>query len=172
MIYLLLFYEFLAIGLIAIGGGLVTIPFLVDLSNTYHWFSLKELTDMIAISEVTPGTIGINMATFVGCKTVGISGGFVASIGLALPAFLILLFCSKYIFKYKTHPLFQSILFGIRPVAIALILYAGYVIAKLSLTEWKTQLLSLFLLIMLLIKTKSPILYILCGAIAGILLEL
>lgn len=172
MIYIVLFYEFLMIGLVAIGGGLVTIPFLAELSDVYRWFSLDELTDMIAISEVTPGTIGINMATFAGYKTAGIGGGIVATIGLVLPAFLILFFFSKYIVKYKTYPLFQSILFGIRPVAIALILYAGWLVAKLSLTEWKTQLLASALLVIACLKQKSPIFYIVIGAIAGILFEM
>lgn len=172
MIYWLLFYEFLTIGLVAVGGGLVTIPFLAELSNKYGWYSLDELTDMIAVSEITPGTIGINMATFAGFKTGGSLGGIIATLGLALPAFLILLFFSKFIFKYKENPLFQSVLFGIRPAAIALILYAGWVIAKLSLTEWKTQLLSLILLVLSFVIKKSPLIYIVIGAAAGIFFDL
>ncbi len=172
MIYWRLFYEFLTIGLVAIGGGLVTIPFLSELSNKYGWYSLDELTDMIAVSEITPGTIGINMATFAGFKTCGFWGGMIATSGLALPAFLILLFFSKFIFKYKENQLFQSVLFGIRPAAIALILYAGWVIAKLSLTEWKTQLLSLILLVISFIIKKSPIFYIIAGAITGVVFGL
>ncbi len=172
MIYWQLFYEFLTIGLVAIGGGLVTIPFLADLSEKFGWFSLDELTDIIAISEITPGTIGINVATFAGFKTGGIIGGIIATLGLALPAFIILLFFSNFILRYKSNPTFQSILFGIRPAAIALILYAGLVIAKLSLTEWKTQLLSLILLILSFIIKKSPIFYIAISAIAGIIFEM
>jgi chromate transporter len=172
MIYAVLLYEFLMIGLVAIGGGLVTIPFLAKLSSVYGWFSLDELTDMIAISEVTPGTIGINMATFAGYKTAGICGGIAATLGLALPAFLILMLFSKYIVKYKTHPVFQNILFGIRPVAIALILYAGWLVGKLSLTEWRTQLLAAVLLVIACLKQKSPIFYIVIGAIVGVLFEL
>ena len=172
MIYALLFYEFFVIGLVAVGGGLVTIPFLIELSQAYHWFSVDELTDMIAISEITPGTIGINMATFSGYKTGGIFGGIVATLGLSLPAFLILLFSSQYIFEYKEHQLFQSVLYGVRPVAIALILYAGWQIGKLSLTEWRTQLLAGIMLAISCLKPKSPILYIAIGATAGILFEL
>ena len=172
MIYWLLFYEFLTIGLVAVGGGLVTIPFLAELSNKYGWYSLDELTDMIAVSEITPGTIGINMATFAGFQTAGICGGIIATLGLALPAFIILLFFSNIIVKYKSNRIFQSILFGIRPAAIALILYAGWVIAKLSLTEWKTQLLSLILLVLSFVIKKSPLIYIVIGAATGIFFDL
>lgn len=172
MIYFLLFYEFFLIGLMAIGGGLVTIPFLVDLSDTRGWFSLGELTDMIAVSESTPGPIGVNMATFVGHKVAGIFGGIVATFGLTLPSFLILLIFSKYVIKYKTCATFQNILFGIRPAALALILYAGIVIAKLSVTNWKIAGLTIAFFILQYFFQKSPILYIILGAIAGIILRL
>ena len=89
-----------------------------------------------------------------------------------IEVFLILLFFSKFIFRYKENPLFQSVLFGIRPAAIALILYAGWVIAKLSLTEWKTQLLSLILLVLSFIIKKSPFVYIVIGAAVGIIFDL
>ncbi len=172
MIYWLLFYEFLTIGLVAIGGGLVTIPFLADLSEKYGWYSLEELTDMIAISEVTPGTIGINVATFAGYQAGGIAGGIIATLGLALPAFIILLFFSNFIVKHKSNPILQSIFSGIRPAAIALILYAGWVIAKLSLTEWRTQVLAAILLVMSFVIKKSPIFYIVIGAVVGIIFNL
>ena len=172
MIYFLLFYEFLLIGLMAIGGGLVTIPFLIELSETRGWFSLGELTDMIAISESTPGPIGVNMATFVGYKTADVWGGIIATFGLTLPSFLILLMFSKYIMKYKNCATFQNILFGIRPAALALILYAGIVIAKLSLTEWKIAGFTVVFFVLQYFFKKSPILYITLGAIAGMVFRL
>ena len=172
MIYFLLFYEFFLIGLMAIGGGLVTIPFLMELSAKRGWFNLTELADMIAISESTPGPIGVNMSTFVGYNTAGISGGIIATFGLTLPSFLILLFFSKYIMQYKTCATFQSILFGIRPAALALILYAGIVIAKLSITDWKIALFTLGFFALEYFIKKSPILYIILGAVAGIVLRL
>ena len=172
MIYWLLFYEFFTIGLVAIGGGLVTIPFLADLGNRYGWFSLDELADMIAIAEVTPGTIGINMATFAGYNAIGVAGGIIASFALSLPAFLILLFFGRYVIEYKSQTYFQSILAGIRPVAIALILYAGWIIGYLSLTEYKTQILAILLTIISFLYKKSPIIYIAVGAVAGIIFEM
>lgn len=172
MIYFLLFYEFFLIGLMAIGGGLVTIPFLVELSETRAWFNLSELTDMIAISESTPGPIGVNMATFVGYKTADILGGIVATFGLTLPSFLILLLFSKYIMQYKNCSTFQNILFGIRPAALALILYAGIVIAKLSVTSWKIAGFTFGFFLLQYFFKKSPILYIIMGAVIGIVFRL
>jgi len=172
MIYFLLFYEFFLIGLMAIGGGLVTIPFLVDLSGTRGWFSLGELTDMIAVSESTPGPIGVNMATFVGYKTADILGGIVATFGLTLPSFLILMIFSKYVMKYKNCVTFQNILFGIRPAALALILYAGIVIAKLSITNWKIACFTVGFFVLQYFFKKSPILYIALGAVVGIVFRL
>jgi len=172
MIYFLLFYEFFLIGLMAIGGGLVTIPFLINLSETRGWFSLAELTDMIAISESTPGPIGVNTATFVGYKTTGVLGGVVATFGLTLPSFLILLMFSKYVMKYKMCAAFQNTLFGIRPAALALILYAGIAIAKLSLTNWKISFFAACFFILQYFFQKSPILYIFLGAIAGVIFKL
>ena len=172
MIYFLLFYEFFLIGLLAIGGGLVTVPFLVNLSETRNWFSLAELTDMIAVSESTPGPIGVNMATFVGYKTADIFGGVVATFGLTLPSFIILLIFSRYIIQYKTCATFQNVMFGIRPAALALILYAGIVIAKLSLFNWKISLFTILFFISEYFIKKSPILYIVLGAIAGIVFRL
>lgn len=172
MIYLCLFYEFFLIGLMAIGGGMVTIPFLVELSAKRAWFSLAELTDMIAISESTPGPLGVNMATFVGYKTAGIGGSLSATFGLVLPSFIILILCAKYILKNKDCLWFQNIMFGIRPAALALILYAGILIAKLSLHGWKIAAFSIGFFVAGRFIKSSPILYIILGAIAGIVFGL
>ena len=91
MIFGILFSEFFKIGLFAVGGGLVTIPFLFELTRKYNWFSAQELMDMIAVSQSTPGPIGINMATYAGFQTAGIYGGIVATFGLVLPSLATLL---------------------------------------------------------------------------------
>ena len=90
MIYLQLFVEYFKIGLFAIGGGLATIPFLQQLAGKYGWFTTQELVNMIAISESTPGPIGVNMATYVGFQTAGIPGAIIASIGLEAPSVIII----------------------------------------------------------------------------------
>ena len=90
MIFLRLFWEFFKTGLFAIGGGMATVPFLFDISARTSWFTPSELANMIAISESTPGPIGVNMATYVGFETAGILGGLVATIGLVTPSVIII----------------------------------------------------------------------------------
>ncbi len=172
MIYFLLFVEFFKIGALAFGGGLVTVPFLVELSKTKNWFSLEQLANMIAISESTPGPIGVNMATFAGFVTSGVFGSMVATLGLVLPAFLVLLLFSKYIIKYKDTPIFNNFLSGIRPAALALILYAGIVIAKLSIVDEKTGLFALLFFVLVYFSKLSPIVFIIVGAICGVVFEM
>ena len=87
---LLIFWEFFKIGLFAVGGGPATIPYLIELTNKYDWFTLEELTNMIAVSESTPGPIGLNMATYVGYQTLGIWGGIISTFGLVLPSLVII----------------------------------------------------------------------------------
>lgn len=172
MIYFLLFMEFFKIGSLAFGGGLVTVPFLMELSKTKNWFSLEQLADMIAISESTPGPIGVNMATFAGFVTSGVFGSLIATLGLVLPAFLVLLLFSKYIIKYKDTPIFNNFLSGIRPAALALILYAGIVIAKLSIVDEKTGLFALLFFVLVYFSKLSPIVFIIVGAICGVVFEM
>jgi len=90
MIYLILFGEFFKIGLLAIGGGLVTVPFLYEMAENYAWFDTLELTNMIAVSESTPGPIGVNMATYAGFSAAGIMGGIIATLGLITPSMIII----------------------------------------------------------------------------------
>ena len=87
---LLAFYEFFKTGLFALGGGLATIPFLTEMMNKYHWFTADMLTDMIAVSESTPGAIGINMATYTGYHINGVLGGIVATLGLVAPSIIVI----------------------------------------------------------------------------------
>ncbi|MDK2789175.1 MAG: chromate transporter, partial [Epulopiscium sp.] len=116
MIYFLLFIEFFKIGLFAIGGGLATLPFLQELIEKYHWFSSYDLINMIAISESTPGPIGINTATFVGYKTAGIIGSIIATLGIVTPSIIIIILIAHYYMKFSEHPVVRASLNGIRPV--------------------------------------------------------
>ena len=97
MIYLQLFWAYFKVGLFAIGGGMATIPFLYDLSDKTGWFTHAQLADMLAVSESTPGAIGVNMATFVGYVTAGIPGAVVATVALALPSIIVILLVSAQI---------------------------------------------------------------------------
>ena len=173
MIYLLLFWEFFKIGLLAIGGGLVTIPFLMELTEHYDWFSKQQLADMIAVSESTPGPIGVNMATYGGFNAAGIAGGLVATFGLVFPSLVVIVLISKYVMKYQSCTTFQNILLGIRPAVLALILYAGCILAELAVTDIKSGFVCLVSFALVHHWHKlHPIIFILGGAVVGILFEL
>ena len=103
MIFLSLFYEFFKAGLFAVGGGLATIPFLKEISAKTGWFTLSQLTDMIASSESTPGPMGVNCATYVGFETAGILGSIIATIGLIPPSVIIIILISKILEKFRNN---------------------------------------------------------------------
>ena len=133
MIYLLLFINFFKTGLFSIGGGLATLPFLYEMSNRTHWFSTSDIADMIAISESTPGAIGINMSTYAGFKTAGYPGGVLATVALATPSLIIILIISGFLQKFKESRHVQNALYGLRPASIAMITAAGLIVAKVAL---------------------------------------
>ena len=97
MIYLRLFFEFFKTGLFSVGGGLATLPFLYDISTKTGWFSTAEIADMVAISESTPGPIGVNMATYAGFQTAGVLGSIVATVGLVTPSVIVILIIAMFL---------------------------------------------------------------------------
>ena len=101
MIYLRLFFEFCKIGLFSIGGGLATIPFLTDLGERTGWFTSGDLANMIAISESTPGPMGVNMATYVGFSSGGVLGGVIATLGLIFPSVVVILIIANFLQKFR-----------------------------------------------------------------------
>lgn len=175
MIYLILFFEFLIIGTFSIGGGLATLPYLYSLAERYPWFNKATLIDMIAISESTPGPIGINMATFAGFKAGGVLGGILASIAVITTGTIFMLIISGFLDKFKGHVILEKAFYGIRPMVAALIAYAGYEMFQITILNGEAfsldfVSLGLFIVVsILLLKTKiSPILLILFAAILGI----
>jgi len=133
MIYLRLFLEFFKTGLFAVGGGMATVPFLYDLSDKTGWFTYDKLADMIAVSESTPGPIGVNMATFVGFTTAGIPGSICATIGLGTPSVIIILIIAKFLSGFNDNKYVKSAFYTIRPASTALIAAAGVLVLKISL---------------------------------------
>ncbi len=130
MIYLRLYLEFFKIGLFSIGGGLATLPFVQQLIERYGWITSEDLLNMIAISESTPGPIGINLATFVGYNTGGLLGGIVATIGLVTPSLIIIVLVAHYFIRFNEHPLVQGALRGIRPAVAGLIAFVAFELAR------------------------------------------
>ena len=132
MIYLRLFWEFFKTGLFATGGGMATVPFLFDMCARTGWFSASELADMIAISESTPGPIGINMATYVGFGAAGIPGGIIATLGLIAPALIITLIIARFLAHFSDSPVVKTVFRYLRPAVIGLILFAFWQLVPLT----------------------------------------
>ncbi|MDO4567745.1 MAG: chromate transporter [Clostridia bacterium] len=133
MIYLTLFLEFFKVGLFAVGGGLATIPFLMDMADRYEWLTREMLADMIAVSEATPGPIGVNMATYAGFQAAGVLGSLVATFALVLPSFAIVLIIAKFLDKYRQNKLVDGAFSGIRPAVTGLIAAAGFSVFRIAL---------------------------------------
>ena len=130
-IYLQLFIEFFKAGLFAVGGGMATIPFLYDISDRTGWYTHAQLIDMIAISESTPGPIGVNMATYVGFSTAGIPGSVIATLGLITPSIIVILIIAGFYNAFKNNKYVQSAFYGLRPASTGLIAAAGLGVAVL-----------------------------------------
>ncbi len=133
MILLRLFWEFFKTGLFAVGGGMATLPFLYDISTRTGWFTHAMLADMVAVSESTPGPIGVNMATYVGYTTAGIPGAVIATLGLITPSVIIILLIARALKAFKSNPLVEAGFYGLRPCSIGLIAAACYLVIKIAL---------------------------------------
>lgn len=190
MIYLRLFFEFFCTGLFSVGGGLATIPFLQDMGQRTGWFTNHELADMIAVSESTPGAMGINMATYVGYTSGGIPGGIIATLGLIAPSILVILIIAAFLKRFRDSKYVEAVFYGLRPASSALIAAAGWSVVAISLLNiegWRADgnLLTLFNLpcillaglVLLLTHLKyteklHPVVWILLAAVAGIVFQL
>ena len=133
MIELLLFWEFLKIGLFSVGGGMATLPFLYDLSDSTGWFTHAQLADMLAVSESTPGPVGINMATYVGYTVGGFGGALLATLGVILPGTVIVLIIASMLDKFRGNKYVDAAFYGLRPASTGLIAAAGVSVVSIAL---------------------------------------
>ncbi len=198
MILLRLFWEFFKTGLFAVGGGMATVPFLQDISAKTGWYTSGQLADMIAVSESTPGPLGVNMATYVGYTVgsqqlggvgMGVVGAIVSTLGLIFPSIVVILIIGYFLKRFRDSKLVDSALYGLRPASVALISAAGvdivlfailrvdsiYEIGKASLS-WKAAVLALAVFagtnLVPKLKKIHPIWFIFFSAVAGILLHM
>ena len=126
MIYLKLFISFLKIGAFSFGGGYAAMPIIQsEVVDAYHWLTFEEFTDLITISQMTPGPIAVNSATFVGIRIGGIPGAIVATLGCILPSSILLIFLSWMYMKYKKLTILQTIISVLRPAVVFLIAISG-----------------------------------------------
>ena len=135
MIYLSLFWEFFKTGLFAVGGGMATLPFLRSMGESTGWFTAGQLADMVAVSESTPGPIGVNMATYVGFTTAGIPGALVATVGLITPSIIIILIIAAFLKAFRSNKYVERVFYGIRPASTGLIAAAGVSVMELCLLD-------------------------------------
>ena len=197
MIYLILIYEFFKIGLFAAGGGLATLPFLTALADKYTWLTSDMLSQMVAISESTPGPLGVNMATYAGymaglgafagspaARLLAVTTAFTATASLVTPSFIIILIVSRMLDRYKNSFLVNSAFEGLRPAVAGLIAAAAWSVIKISVFDlsklsegffkiflWPE--LALFALLMVLTNVKKlkklhPLAFIAFAAAAGV----
>lgn len=129
MILLRLYVEFFKTGLFAVGGGLATIPFLQTMGEATGWFTNADLTMMIAVSESTPGPIGINMATYVGFTAAGVLGSVIAVLGLITPSILVILAIAGFLQRFRQSKAVDAVFYGLRPASTALIASACLTVA-------------------------------------------
>ncbi|MBQ0066166.1 MAG: chromate transporter [Firmicutes bacterium] len=123
---LTLMVEFFKTGLFALGGGLATIPFLFEMSSKYHWFTTEMLMNMIAVSESTPGPMGVNMATYVGIHTTdSVIGGIITTLSLVAPSIIVCVIVAQFLKKFKESEMVQNAFYGLRPAVCAMIASAG-----------------------------------------------
>ena len=184
-----LFFEFFKTGLFAVGGGMATLPFLYDMSARHpDWFTTAQLADMIAVSESTPGPIGMNMATYVGFRTAGVLGGLVATLGLAAPSVIIILIVARVLKQFRENKYVDAAFYGLRPCSVGLIAAAGLLVVKIALFNFDAyassgaigelfNIKALILAAVLLVLTRAvkatkklhPIFFILGSAAVGVL---
>ena len=188
MILLRLFFEFFKIGLFSVGGGMATLPFLYDMADKTGWFDYAQIADMLAVSESTPGPIGINMATYVGYTTAGIPGALIASVGIIVPGIALVLLITAILDKFRNNIYVEGAFYGLRPASVGLITAAGVLVVKISLLnvdlfhqtnavadlfQWKAVALAALLLLLTryIKKTKGlhPVYFIVFSAVIGIL---
>jgi chromate transporter len=183
--YLLLAYEFFKAGLFAIGGGLATLPYLMEMSQNHPtWFTLDELMNMIAVSESTPGPLGVNMASYVGFHVGGVLGAAVATFSLVLPSYLTVLIVIRILNRFRTSRIVNGGMEALRPAVTGLIAAAGFSVFWSSIYrevagnmqfQWIAFLLFLcFFTTMQLkpLRKLHPLVYIAAGAVLGIVLQL
>lgn len=120
-VYLQLFWEFFKTGLFAVGGGLATLPFLKDIGETTGWYTYTELMNMLAVSESTPGPIGINMATYVGFTVAGVPGALIATVGEVTPSIIVILIIAAMLKKFRDSKYVNDAFYGLRPASTGLI---------------------------------------------------
>ena len=170
MIYLQLAFEFFKIGLFSFGGGYATIPFLYHISQEFNWYTLDELTQMVAVASITPGPVGINVATYAGLKSAGVLGSALATTAEMLPSLFLVIIVSKLLKKFSDNFYVKSTIETLKPVSCALLTSVAIGLLKPGIKDIKAMILLGVLLLLSWKSKRDPLYYILISAIVGVLL--
>ncbi len=181
MLYLQLFYTFFKIGLFGFGGGYAMLSMIQgEVVTRYGWFTSQEFTDIVAISQMTPGPIGINSATYVGFTATGsVWGSIIATLAVVLPSFILMLAISKFFLKYQKHPVVEAVFSGLRPAVVGLLASAALVLMNAEnfsspKEDMYSFIISCLIFLIAFIGTRkykiNPILMIVVCGIAGLIL--
>jgi chromate transporter len=171
MTYLKLVMSFLKVGLFGIGGGYAMLPLIEhEVTSVHGWLSHEEFVDVVAIAEVTPGPIGLNMSTYTGYKVKGFSGSVAATVSNVFPTFLLALIASRLFFRFRGSQDVANFFKGLRPVAIGLIAAAGISMGKVSIVDYRSAIILLVVFLCGFRFKLHPILLIVLSALAGIIL--
>ena len=174
MILLQLFYEFFKTGLFSIGGGMATIPFLQHMGEETGWFTNQDLTTMIAVSESTPGPLGVNMATYVGYETAGVPGALLATLGVITPGIIIILVIASFLSKFRNNRSVEAVFSGLRPASTALIVSSDLSPDSFPAVKWPAVALTAAAFVLMQwtpLKKLHPIAFIAAAAVIGIIFQ-
>ncbi len=167
MIYLNLFLQFFHIGLFSFGGGYATLPFLYHIAEVQKWYTVQQLTDMIALSSITPGPVGVNVATFAGFATSGILGSLVATTSIILPSYIIVILVSKLLEQFKTNKNVKAAIYALKPAGCGLLAAVG-----IDMFVNNTNIWGMILLVVLFIISRKqkhdPLFYLGVSALVGL----
>lgn len=172
MIFLLLGIEFFKIGLFSFGGGYATIPFLYHIAQEYGWYTVDELTQMVAVASITPGPVGINVATYAGLKTAGVLGSLFATVTEMIPSLILVLIVSKLLKKFSDNFYVKAIISTLKPISCALLTSVAIGLLKPSIGDLKGMILLAVLLLMSWKSKKDPLFYIAIAAVVGAILAI
>ena len=181
MLYLQLFYTFFKIGLFGFGVGYAMLPMIQgEVVTRYGWLTSQEFTDIVAISQMTPGPIGINSATYVGFTATGsVWGSIIATLAVVLPSFILMLAISKFFLKYQKHPVVEAVFSGLRPAVVGLLASAALVLMNAEnfsspKEDMYSFIISCLIFLVAFVGTRkykiNPILMIVACGIAGLIL--
>ena len=168
MIFLHLFIEFFKIGIFSFGGGYATIPFLYHISQVYNWYSIDELTQMVAVASITPGPVGINVATYAGLKSAGVLGSALATTAEMLPSFFLVIIVSKLLRKFSDNFYVKSAIETLKPISCALLTSVAVGLLKPEISSIKSMVLLALLLLLSWKSKKDPLFYIFLSALIGV----